>query len=110
VLAELISSAVVVSSTPIWVYIIGAGGSSAAIFFGAWALYARVRQERDKEIKERVENTSATNSNTKALEELKDSFDKFILADERRWRQHDEEHKRQDEFIRRMNGGGGSRH
>lgn len=108
-LIQLAANAVV-DGTPIWAYIIGAGGSSAAILFGGWTLLTRVRQERDKEIKERSDNTNATNNNTKALEDLKKSFDEFVKSNERRWDHNDDDQRRQDREIGDIRRQGGGRH
>lgn len=103
------AAAIVINSTPLWVYIVGAGGSSAAILFGAWALYARVRTERDKEVRERADNTNATNSNTEAVNNLSRKFGEFVEVTERRFRANEkgiDQNTRELEEIRRQRSNG----
>lgn len=78
------------AGTPIWAYFLGAAGSAAAVIFGSWTLYVRIRQERDKEVKERVENTAATKENTRAIESFTARLDVFIQQTEQRFREHGE--------------------
>lgn len=72
--------------TPVLVLVLSALGSAAAVIFGSYTLWIRVRQARDQEIKERVENTRATQENTKAIE----IFTNTLRMVEDRLKGHDE--------------------
>lgn len=83
----LIEAADVSGGTPVLVLVLGALGSAAAVIFGAFTLWIRVRQARDDEIKERTENTNATNRNTEAIRE----FTASLRLVEDKLRNHDDQ-------------------